>query len=97
MTDPRSGEHSYFHRAILYLTQTPQISKLPPHPDAKDGSPLDRLLNRYLNETLLPRSLAIATLQMVNRRCCHLRDYDLVAVEYEYHHDLPDRCGRSSR
>ena len=75
----------------------PQISKLPPHPGANDGSRLDRLLNRYLNETFLPRSLALATLQMVNRRCCHLRDHDFVAVEHEHHHDLPDRRGRSAR
>ena len=75
----------------------PQISKLAPHPDTKDESSPDRLLNRYLNETLFPRSLALATLQMVNRRCCYLRDHDFVAVEHEHHHDLPDRRGRSSR
>ena len=96
-TDPRSGERSYVHPAILYLTQMPQISKLPPHPDAQDSSRLDHLLNRNLNETVFPRSLAFATLQMVNRRCCHLRDHDFVAVEHEYHDDLPDRRGRFAR
>ena len=75
----------------------PQISKLPPHLEALEGARPVRLLNRLLNETVFPRSLALATLQMVNRRCRHLCDHDFVAVEHEHHYDLPDRGGRPAR
>ena len=85
------------HPGRLYLTQMPQTSTLPPHLDAINGARLDRLRNRYLNETVFPRSLALATLQMVNRRCRHLCDHDFVAVEHEHHYDLSDRGGRPAR
>ncbi len=75
----------------------PQISKLPPHLEALEGARPVRLLNRLLNETVFPRSLALATLQMVNRWCYCLRGYDLVAVEHEYHHDLSNCGGRTAR
>ena len=54
------------------------------------------LPNRLLNETVFPRRLALVALQMVNRRCCHLRGDDFAALEHEHHHDLPDCRGRPS-